>query len=113
MAKFNLTFETVTPESAEYGEADSLGFVDIGISLSDAANMIRNKGGFTFCEADSFPVTKPRWLTFYGIDSDMETGAVTSWSLHMPESLSNASRLRIARMFGCYGVQGKGRCANG
>lgn len=102
---FSITYETITPESAEHGEADDMGYVYEGIDFREAFQRIRDTGGSSHCEANEYPACSPRWLTFYGIEEDYCTGATTNWSLHIPENVTPSSRLRIARLFGCYGVK--------
>jgi len=102
---FAITYETVTPESAEDGEAADRGWVVENASLSDCYSDLYNAGAIgCYVEADCYPVREPRWLTFYKVDENYATGAETSWSLHLPETLTPASRRRIARLFNCYGA---------
>lgn len=109
MAKgFNVTFERITAESAENGEAESIGFVAEDCDLRDA---IRYVCGFPdpswlpHCEADSWPVTAPRWFTFYktndGTREYFEKGVEENRAIHLPETATPATRRRIARLFGC------------
>ena len=74
---FSVTYEIVTPESAEDG--------DFAV------------------EADECPVHAPRWITVTN-GLEYESGAFESRSLHIPESVTVASRMRLARYLGCYGV---------
>lgn len=102
MNKFNVTFETVTEESAEVGEPESTGFEAEGVSLREALSIIGGcEGGV---ESNEYPVRAPRWFTFFKQNEDYSTGEVTNMSLHLPESLTPSSRLRIARLVRCYGV---------
>ena len=102
---FAVTYETVTPESAEYGEADERGWILEGGTLRDAWEVLRNAGAIgRHVEADSHPVRDPRWFTFYDVSEDYATGAATSYSVHLPPTVSPASRMRLARLFGCYGA---------
>jgi hypothetical protein len=96
MAKFNVTYEIVTHESAEHGDAESRGFVAESVSLREA---IREIGHYAH-EADCYPVSSPRWFTNYEYDEDFVTGARESRSLHLPNHLTEASRMRIARLLG-------------
>ena len=106
MLNFDVTFEIVTPESAEYGDAESRGFVVENVSLRDAIYAVcgsEDPRFLPYCEADCSPVRSPRWFTFYKVNEGtpdyFETGAEESRSIHLPESLSDASRMRIARLF--------------
>ena len=103
-AKFNVTYEIVTPESAEYGDAEERGFYLESCDLREAYEALYGMA----TEADSCPISTdypPRWLTNYESGEDYQTGARESRSLHFPDSVTPASRIRLARLMGCYGVQ--------
>lgn len=101
---FSITYSVVTPESAEDGDYADHGFLAENVSFRDAMDELRwYRGGYV--EADSFPVHRPRWFTFVSADEDYATGARTSYSLHVPDHITEASRMRIARLLGCYGVR--------
>ncbi len=103
MNGFNITYDTVTPESAAAGCAADSGFLVEGVTFREAMDELRwYRGGYV--EADCTPVHRPRWFTFVGADTDYATGAVTSYSLHIPPQITEASRQRIARLLGCYGA---------
>ncbi len=101
MNLFSVTFERVTPESAEHGEADSTGFAVKNATLREAMDLI---GDDHYCEADSWPCDCPRWLTFYntneGTTDYYETGATEHLRLHIPETVTRASARRIAKLCG-------------
>jgi len=96
MAKFDVTYEIVTHESAAEGEAEERGFVAEGVSLREAYKLV----GCYALEADCWPVHGPRWFTNFEYDEDFRTGARESRSLHLPNHLTEASRMRIARLLG-------------
>lgn len=96
-ARFSITYETITQESAEDGEAESQGYIAESLTLRDAFNALRFDGYAQ--EADCWPCLRPRWLTF-GADVDYRAGAETSKSIHFPESITTASARRVARVFG-------------
>lgn len=103
MKKFSVTYEVITDESAQNGEAESGGFEAENVSLREALSIIGGcEGGV---EADCYPVRSPRWFTFYKQNEDYSTGEVTNMSLHLPDHLTESSRLRIARLVGCYGLR--------
>lgn len=96
---FSVTFEIVTPESAEYGEADSRGFVLESCTLREAIEAL---GGYA-CEADSAPISlanPPRWFTNYDYGEDYSSGAHEARSLHLPRNISSHSAMRVARLLG-------------
>jgi len=100
MPKFNVTYEIVTPESAEHGDADERGFYLQNVSLSEAIDALEH----CHVEADCCPVSSPRWFTAYNVSEDYITGGIESRSLHLPDSITESSRMRIARLIHCYGV---------
>ena len=106
---FNITYEIVTPESAEHGDAEERGFHLENLSFGEAMAEIRSLGlRGAHCEADSCPVTidcPPRSFYFPEADTDHQTGATTSYAVHLPRHVTPASRMRIARLLGCYGAQ--------
>ena len=95
MILFNVTYEQVTPESAEYGEFSDSGFIGTDLTLRDAleANNCNN------C----------RWITAYktndGTREYYEQGITESRSLHFPDSMTNSSRNRLMRLLGVYGIK--------
>ena len=106
---FDITFETISPESAENGEAESMGCYMDNMRFTEAVSCLRNLGAWgCHCEADTCPidpVNPPRWLTFTDVSTDYTTGEVTSYALHIPDNITPASRIRIARAAGCYGIK--------
>jgi len=103
-AIFSVTYEIVTPESAEYGDSDESGFICENVTLRDAIAAVQSTrtsrcDGVTAIECDEAPVRSPRWVTVFN-GMEYETGAVESRSLHMPPSLTAATRRRIARLLG-------------
>lgn len=98
---FDITFETITPESAEHGECADSGFYMEKVTLREAWEFLLWQG---HCEESDSYTANARWLTFYG-EPCFTTGAQVNYSLHFPEKLSQHSRLRIARLFGCYGAK--------
>lgn len=73
------TFEVVTPESAENGEAEETGFTfkNEPHTFREAVELIR-KGGFVH-PSESQGV--PRWLSCEA-EPDYRTGAETTYSIH-------------------------------
>lgn len=110
---WNVTYEIVTPESAEYGDAEEHGFVAQNVSFRDALNYW--DGMHCHVEANCYPVNNrgricvcPRWFTAYKVNDGTrdyyETGAEESRDLHIPDHITPSSRLRIARLIGCDGL---------
>lgn len=96
---FNVTYETITPESAENGEADSSGFMLENGSLREAWDIVRwgCEGGV---EANEWPMQSPRWVTFYSAERDYRTGEETNYSVHFPGNITPSSARRLARFLG-------------
>lgn len=104
---FRVTFDTVTPESAEYGDSESRGFVlsggglepideldsaairalDVNMTLSEALRLmggVTSQGTNTWYEAGEGRV-------------DYRTGACTTYALHGPRKMTAASIGRVER----------------
>lgn len=101
---FNVTYEIVTPESANDGDVETRGFIAEGCRLRDAlhelhATRTSDVGGVECIECDSSPCVRPRWVTVCN-GQEYLTGAQESRSLHIPDSVSDASARRIARLAG-------------
>jgi len=105
MATFSVTYDIVTPESAEHGDVAELGFISENVSLREAIALTLETrtpyvDGVEAVEASEYPFTRPRWVTITN-GREFYTGACESRSLHFPESITPASRKRIARFLGC------------
>jgi hypothetical protein len=101
MIMFNVTYESITPESAEHGDFANSGFIAQGVGLRDAIEYLGYGGDGV--EANEYPVTAPRWITAYRTDENYQTGAIENRSLHFPESMTAASRRRVCKLLGVYG----------
>jgi hypothetical protein len=104
MTLFNVTYEIVTPESAEEGEAEEIGFIAEGIGLREAAREVfRTRTSKVDCCTRIEPSASGLDFDWITVTNGMEyhTGANESRSLHIPSSVTNASRARIARLLGC------------
>lgn len=104
MATFNVTYEIVTPESAEHGESDETGFIVEGGTLRDAVKELHatrtcHVGGVESVEADSSPCVHPRSVRVVN-GREFLTGAVESRTLHIPAEVSQGTARRIARLAG-------------
>ena len=103
---FSVTFETITPESAEHGDVEERGYIVENASLRDALSDFQHEGCHVV--ADSSPVHFPRGFTAYctndGARNYYEQGITENRSLHIPDHITAASRLRIARLVDCYGI---------
>ena len=100
--QFSVTYERITEESAEHGEADDMGYELESVTLRDAYEFLKWNGGH--CEASDSMLGPYCWLTFYG-EMDYRDGSHTNYGLHFPRNLTASTRRRIARLFRCYGVK--------
>lgn len=103
-ALFTVTYDIVTPESAENGDTEESGFIAKHVPLREAMDLVTGTrtqyvDGVECMECDEYPVREPRWITVIN-GREYTTGAQESRSLHMPENITPASRLRIARLLG-------------
>ena len=107
---WNVTFEVVTEQSAMESDYAERGFDLKDASFRDAITYFGLGGLPGCCEADCCPVTlsmPPRWFT-RDVSADNAKGERDeSRSLHIPEHVTPSSRMRIARLVGCYGAERK------
>lgn len=115
--KFRLTFSVTTEESAANGDHARHGFVTRNLTIPDRTWMpetpaefpLRKAVEFLFdrnsegpIEADSSHLSltnPPRWFTYGG--GGMDCGESIQVSLHIPDSVTASSALRLARVLGC------------
>jgi hypothetical protein len=100
---FTVTYEIITQESAEAGEAEERGTIDTFSSLREALEYVYRTrtdeaGGITCVEADCSHGA-PRWITVYN-GMEFRTGAHENRSLHLPDGITPSSAIRIARLMG-------------
>jgi len=94
--KFSVTYEIVTPESAEHGEAEESGFVIEGATLRDAVEAFRETRT-AHCDGVVCVERCDRWITVRN-GMEFQTGAYESRSLHYPDNMTNSSIMRIERL---------------
>ena len=102
---FSVTYETITPESAEHGDVEDHGFVVQDVPLRQALDEFGYAGDV--CEANCYPINlhcPPRWFTNYKTNENYATGETENRSLHLPDNITPSSALRIARLVDCYGA---------
>jgi hypothetical protein len=103
-ARFSVTYDIVTPDSAEHGDTDECGHIGQGLTLREAIKELHatrtcRVDGVQAIETDSFPCTAPRWITVTN-GMEFETGAHESRALHIPNNVTPASARRIAMLAG-------------
>lgn len=101
--RFIVTYEVITRESAECGEAEERGVICEGETLREA---IRELNCTRTNRVDGVEAVEPsnshgraRWITVYN-GMEFETGAHENRSLHISDSVSDSSARRIARLCG-------------
>lgn len=102
MVKFAVTYEIVTPDSAEHGDAEERGYICQDVTLRDAIGDLfgtrtSQVSGITAIESNDSRRESARWITVYN-GAEYQTGAHESRSLHFPDSLTAATRARLCRL---------------
>jgi hypothetical protein len=103
---FAVTYETVTEESAQHGDAAERGFLEQGMTLREALKMFNDERDWTMVEADCYPLSPaspPRWFRDSG-EIQFASGDCREVALHLPDDITGHSAMRIARLVGCYGA---------
>lgn len=116
---FRVTWETVTAESAEHGDADARGFVrhdgaretldaerldpagDLyNMRLRDALEALEaSAGNLESLEPSESDHAQARWITANYYMGDTDANRIgESLSLHLPDSITPASRARLVRL---------------
>lgn len=108
MSTFNIHYAIITPESAEYGEADEVGVHDEGLNLRDAIKELfktrtNEVGGVSAIEANCDPLPVSGWLEFFPfctVYNGMEyrTGAQENRSITPSGRITASSWRRIVRI---------------
>jgi len=105
MQGFSVTYEIVTPESAEEGDAAERGFVLPGEWKVELERAIADKAGtYTMSLREASNLCYPdqdsgRWFDESDGRHDYKTGAVETRSLHPPDNVTGASYARLKRLF--------------
>ena len=99
--KFNVTFETITPESAKNGDFETAGFVCKDVPLREAIDELGQ--GSDGLQGSCYPGA-PRWITANRTNEDIGTGEVESRSLHFPSNMTGFSIIRLCRLLDVYGI---------
>lgn len=97
MTRFNVTVETVTPESAEHGDCSDRGFVSKNCSIHAALAALgftysgRRQSGLGFEDSGS-------WFSTIDPERDYRTGSETTYAIHPPRTITKSSYRRLARL---------------
>lgn len=96
--RIKISYEIITPESAEQGDAEERGWYDeegilievdkfdksIGMTIAEkAADTITQHPGEEGFQASCSDFYSGIWYTAYKTEYDYETGAVTNYSFHL------------------------------
>lgn len=92
---WRVAYDIVTPASAEHGDVADRGIVIETTSLAEAVREFWHDAE----RADEYPIRCPRGFYSY-VSTDYHTGAEETRYLAVPESITCASRLRLARLLG-------------
>ena len=96
---FAVTYEIVTPDSAEHGEAEETGYVAPGQWHDNEPTLMTLREAMRLC---SPAYDCGRWWTETSEDRcDYRTGAVETRSIHPPRNITESSYKRISRILGC------------
>lgn len=116
-ARFRITFQIVTDESASHGDFAFRGFMTrdgntprrsggylpknpAKFTLRDALEIMdRHDSGWEAREADSFPCAAPRWFTVSDWSGYMPDHGTVSLSMHL-DGITPSSAARVARLAG-------------
>ena len=104
--RFNVTFERITDESAEIGDAEERGFLAEGVTLRDALNEAQRGLDSRYIEVtepDSH-IAAARWITFYG-SRHTRRGDFVNVSIHPRGRVTGSSMRRLAALLGAYGAK--------
>lgn len=106
MTRFRVTYEIVTPESAEHGDAEENGFVmpgewrdsiDVAMKKPDSAYDITLREAMRLAHPQEDCGT---WWSECDGRQDYRTGAYETRSIHPPENISPSSYRRVTRLLG-------------
>ena len=99
MGKFRVTYEIVTPDSAEHGDVAERGFMLPGHwRVSSGRN-----AGLTLREATRLAAPQEdsgRWWSEVDGRQHYATGAVETRSIHPPRNITPSSYARVSRVLG-------------
>ena len=101
--QFRVTFATWTHDSREAGEPVDSGIVVESGTLSDVMPHLTCGSGdwrnAPIAQADCSE-GRPRWIDFDDYRDDYVSGERENRALHIPDGITDASAVRIARLFG-------------
>ena len=103
--RFTVTYEIVSPESAEHGEAESIGFVTSGESYDDIETALKEPNeAYQMSLREALALANPdenygRWFAETGQERcNYATGEIEQREIHPPKEITSASYNRIKRL---------------
>src|SRR5262245_63197542 len=105
-SSFTVTYDIVTPESAEHGDCAEQGYVTPGGWHYDLNTVLADKEGdysMTLREAMNLVPSGydcGTWFAQHDGSVNYRTGAETTYSLHPPRHITPSSYRRIAHLLG-------------
>lgn len=87
---WNVTYEIVTPESAECGDAEERGFIGQDLDFETAVCYF----GYGLIESSDSDVKRARWFTITD-ESNCTDGNSESRSIHIPDRVSPTARIKL------------------
>lgn len=106
MTKFRVTYEVVTPESAEQGGIAENGFVMPGDWRDDIETAMKQpRDAYDISLREAVALAYPQedcgnWWTESDGRCNYRTGAVETRSIHPPENITPSSYARVSRLLG-------------
>jgi len=100
---FRVTYEIVTPESAEHGEAESHGFVNDWGCRIPIDEAMQSQESFEMSLRDAMQFCYPQedsgsWWSECDGRENYQTGASERRSLHPPRNITASSYRRVSRL---------------
>jgi hypothetical protein len=99
MRTFDVTYEIV--HAAEFGDVDSQGYVSKGVRLREAIEDVRATRTSRVEGIEAIETSGSsdyyRWIDVIN-GPEFDTGAQETRTLHLPEDITSASRVRILRL---------------
>lgn len=103
---FRVTYEIVTPESAENGDAEEHGFVMPGNWRDDMKTAMKQpRDAYNITLREAMRLASPhedcgRWWAESYAEPDYRTGAVETRAIHPPANITESSYKRVSRLLG-------------
>lgn len=103
--QFHVTYERVTDESAEIGDAEERGFLVQDTTLRDALRVAKCElHSVEYVEASCSDIASARWVTFYS-GRHIRRGDFVNVSIHPRGRVTGSSMRRLAALLGAYGAK--------